>query len=143
MGYDFHITRKADWSDKDGPTIAEAEWRDLVASDPELTIDADTRCWTTDGEWLFVAWRGEAGALAFLNGEITSTNPDEPLIRKMVEIAERLGATVQGDDGERYPDALDARAARRPSWWRRLLGRGLRVRRGGRSCQWTINPPRP
>lgn len=124
MGYELHITRKENWSDEEGPAISEAEWRRLIAQDPELQLDTDTRCSMSDGEYVFAAWNGKTGALGYYNGEITAKNPEEPLIRKMVAIAQRLGATVQGDDGERYPEALDARPRQKMNFWQRLFGGG-------------------
>jgi hypothetical protein len=35
-------------------------------------------------------------------GAIYSKNPDVPIIAKMLQIAERLGAHVRGDDNEIY-----------------------------------------
>jgi hypothetical protein len=35
MGYDIHITRKALWSDEEGPLIPEVEWRKLIESDAD------------------------------------------------------------------------------------------------------------
>jgi hypothetical protein len=102
MGYDLHITRKANWGDDDGPAITEAEWRTIIEVDPELSLDTETRCIMTDGEYVFAAWNGEPGVLGFYRGEISSKNPEKPLIAKMVRIAQALGAQVQGDDGEIY-----------------------------------------
>jgi hypothetical protein len=98
MGYDLHITRKRDWSDEAGPVITETEWRSLVATDHELSLDTETQC----DDYIFAAWNGEAGALAYHEGEITTKNPDKPLVVKMVRIARSLRAQVQGDDGEIY-----------------------------------------
>jgi hypothetical protein len=38
------------------------------------------------------------------NGRVVVKDPDGMLIRKMREIAETLGARVQGDDGEYYEE---------------------------------------
>jgi hypothetical protein len=122
MGYDLHITRKAQWSDEDGPMIGEDEWLRIIETDPELTLDRETQCSFGDEDVVFAAWKGEAGALGWFNGEIGTKNPDRALILKMVEIAEQLGAKVQGDDGEEYPEALKrADASRNAGWWRRLF----------------------
>ena len=105
MGYDLHITRKTDWSDDDGPVITEAEWRATIEADPELNLDRESRCTMTDGEYgeyVFAAWNGEPGVLGYYAGEISTKNPEKPLISKMVRIAQTLGAQVQGDDGEIY-----------------------------------------
>lgn len=124
MGYDLHITRKEDWSDEDGPTISEAEWRRVIEEDPELRLDTETSCTMYDGEYVFAAWNGEPGAFGYYNGEITTKNPTDAFIRKMVAIAKRLNANVQGDEGERYPEALDSRSKRKPNFWRGLFGGG-------------------
>jgi len=102
MGYDLHITRKDDWSEQTGPLISEAEWRSLIESDPQLTLDTQTKLTMSGGDYVFAAWNGQPGALGYYGGEITATDPSEPLIDKMVQIARALGASVQGDDGEVY-----------------------------------------
>jgi hypothetical protein len=102
MGYDLHITRKTSWFDDDGPVITEAEWRATIEADPELSLDTESRCIMADGEYIFAAWNGEPGALGYYAGEISTKSPEEPLISKMVRIAQTLGAQVQGDDGEIY-----------------------------------------
>jgi hypothetical protein len=102
--------------------IAEDEWLRIIESDPELSFDRETRCSFGDEDVVFAAWKGEAGALGWFNGEITTKNPDRALILKMVKIAEILGAKVQGDDGEEYPEALQRDdPSRKAPWWRRLF----------------------
>jgi hypothetical protein len=124
MGYDLHITRKENWFDEDGPPIAEDEWRRVIEEDPELQLDAETRCVMSDGEYVFASWNGEPGALGYYNGEITTKNPPESLVRKMVAIAQRLDAKVQGDDGEVYrPDGTaprERKVVRRPGLLQRV-----------------------
>lgn len=99
MGYDLHITRRKDWSDENDRSISLDEWRSYVESDPELRMDDSL------GDH-FAVWSGpsahELPWLTWANGNIDSKNPDQPLIRKMVAVAAALGASVQGDDGERY-----------------------------------------
>jgi hypothetical protein len=102
VGYDLHITRKANLSDEDGLSIGEAEWRHVIENDPDLSLDQETECTMTNGAYVFAAWKGQAGLLGWYNGEVSATYPDAPLIQKMVQIAESLGAIVQGDDGEVY-----------------------------------------
>jgi hypothetical protein len=122
MGYDLHITRKENWTDDNGESITPDEWLSVLDADPELSRATDTGADTLAG-----AWNGQT-LFRFDNGEITCKNPDEPTIRKMVAIAQRLRANVQGDDAERYPDALApaqptaAPAPPKPSFWRRLFG---------------------
>ena len=102
MGYDLHITRKDNWSDNTGPVVDLTEWRRIVDEDPDLVLDPESRSETSGAESVFAAWKGEQGVLWWCRGEIVTKNPDELLIAKMVQIARRLGANVQGDDGEVY-----------------------------------------
>jgi hypothetical protein len=123
MGYDVHITRRAQWQDDRGPAITVEHWRALVAADPELQFDGDL------GEDV-ATWRGgpAPGWIAWRAGNLETKNPDIALLRKMAAIAAVLDAQVQGDDGERYDAAGNAQPAPRPrrpglvarlwSWWR-------------------------
>jgi hypothetical protein len=136
MGYDLHITRKKYWCDEEGPVISPEEWLAVVRDDPELTLSAE------NGPY-FANWSGPSRYpdpwLDYFEGDVFAKNPDDPLIEKMVQIADRLGAKVQGDDGEVYPgagqsprqeepdeteemDQVPARNSLRP-WWKRLIGR--------------------
>ena len=99
MGYTFHITRKEYWSDDDGPRIALVEWLDYVSTDSEIVADPITR----DPEKYVLVSRPEPWPLWWTkSGEIQTTNPDEGVIGKLVEIAEALDARVLGDDDEIY-----------------------------------------
>lgn len=104
MGYDFHITRRTNWSDE-GKDISAEEWLFLVANDPELHLQ------TKNGP-CFVTWDGPSSLnnpwLIWSKGQITTKNPDDVLIDKMVVIARKLKAKVQGDDGELYRSSKDA-----------------------------------
>src|SRR5205814_2079341 len=99
VGYDLHITRADHWAENQGREISRDEWLALVANDPELTLDpvngADYALWSGrcryPDPW-FNWWRGN----------ISTKNPDRAIIAKMIQIAERLGARAQGDDGEFY-----------------------------------------
>ena len=104
MGYDLHITRADDWGDNVGHQITADEWLQLVAEDPELRL-ADY-----NGPY-FALWSGRSKYpdpwLDWLAGNIYSKNPDKALVQKMLQIAIRLGARVQGDDGEFYTDVSE------------------------------------
>ncbi|MFN3148678.1 hypothetical protein [Bremerella sp.] len=131
MGYDLHITRRKYHFDDEGPAISESEWRALVESDPELSF-------SNDGNGpLFATWNGECKypdpwfAYSADNGSINTKNPDEKIIAKMLEIAARLGAKVQGDDGEVYrtpteayeeEDEQEQGSEVKLPWWKRWLG---------------------
>ena len=99
MGYDLHITRRSPWDDRTGVAIERREWQALIASDPELSLYTDVGA---EHEGLVASYRSYEGALRWEDGEVISRNPEITLVVKMVAIAERLGARVQGDDGEIY-----------------------------------------
>jgi hypothetical protein len=128
MGYDFHITRRKYYHDEDGPSITEEEWKALVEADPELEFrDSDNP--------LFATWNGKSEYpdpwfdYWAEYGRIDTKNPDNPIIAKMLEMAKKLNAKVQGDDGEVYTSPTSyhseedemAEQTSRP-WWKRLLG---------------------
>jgi hypothetical protein len=98
MGYDLHITRRAQWSDE-GADIAAAEWLAYVARDAELRLA------TVNGPY-FAIWSGpceyEEAWFDWSCGNISTKNPDLAIIRKMVAIARALNARVVGDEGEEY-----------------------------------------
>lgn len=101
MGYDLHITRREDWS-AEGDDITADEWLEYVHSDPEFRISG------INGPY-FADWNGRSKhAEPWLNwssGVIYTKNPDRALVDKMILIAKKLGAKVQGDDGEDYSDS--------------------------------------
>ena len=98
MGYDLHITRRAHWSEK-GDDISPNEWLTLVENDPELQLD------NSNGPY-FAVWQGPSTKtcywLTWTDGQIYTKNPDDLIIGKMLKISRKLGAKVQGDDGEIY-----------------------------------------
>jgi hypothetical protein len=96
MGYDLHITRKRHWVDEDGPVITPDEWLAVLDSDPELSRATDAGDDPHAG-----AWKGQT-LFWFTDGEIRCSNPDRPIVQKMYEIAQRLQASLQGDDRETY-----------------------------------------
>lgn len=120
MGYDLHITRRKRWTDY-GNNITAKEWLALVKSDPELKIDRKQGCY-------FAIWSGkctlESPWLDWSDGKISTKNPDDALIDKMVEIARKLNAVVQGDEGEIYKSAKDAHRQYNPS---KIIALALRV----------------
>lgn len=115
MGYEVHITRKTEWFDNDGPAISIEEWLGYVASDPEMRADGYAEVKTPegtlriddDGIAVWIAYPGHCknGNMAWFchfEDRITVKNPDESILVKMYEIASKLEAKVQGDEGEEY-----------------------------------------
>ena len=100
MGYELHITRKTDWSEIEGARIDRSEWEAIIESDSELTLNTTTQ----SDDRLSATFRAQGHSLKWDDGQIHAKNPDSVLITKMVDIARRLNAQVQGDDGEVYND---------------------------------------
>lgn len=98
MGYDLYITRKEFHASNEGVVITPDEWLAVIQNDPELTVNDLNHpyfaYWTGPGQ--YPCW------LDYINGDLYSKNPTDEMVDKMVQIAKRLGARVQGDDGEEY-----------------------------------------
>jgi len=110
MGYELHITRAEFWAENEGHEITRAEWLRLVEQDAELAIDDQ------NGP-LFAVWGPTSPNyspwLDWSEGNIYTKNPSRKALAKMLHIADLLGATVQGDEGEiyvsldDYPESVD------------------------------------
>lgn len=102
MGYDVHITRAEHWSDNAGHEISSDEWLDVVKRDPQLKLEG------VNGPFVAI-WTAhptnEEVWLDWVDGNITTKNPDEAILKKMMAIATGLNANVQDDDGEYYTGA--------------------------------------
>ena len=117
MGYDLHITRRTHWSN-DGDDISAEEWLTLVSADPELQLE------TANGPYFAIWSRPSLDGrhwLTWSNGQISTMNPDDGLIDKMVKISRKLGAKVQGDDGEIYKNSAHHPLVARISAFRLFL----------------------
>ncbi|MHC5063591.1 MAG: hypothetical protein ACYTG5_06420 [Planctomycetota bacterium] len=97
MGYDLHVTRAIDWTANEGLTISSAEWLEFVEVDKEL--------WRDPANGPYAARMSAKTWFDWFEGNIFTTDPEAATVRKMLEIAERLSAAVQGDDGEFYDSA--------------------------------------
>jgi hypothetical protein len=115
MGYDVHITRKENWFD-DGPEISLHEWKTFIDTDEEMRLDGYAEAKlpgvnvlrvASDGLVVWTAYLGSTagGNMAwfdFRSGNVVVKNPDVAILSKMWQIAQKLGARVQGDDCEIY-----------------------------------------
>jgi len=125
MGYEFHITRRERWSHENSTPndISLNEWLSYIDNDPELEL--------TEGYWVkvpgskesqpapgFCEWNAhpldESPWFDYSDGSISTKNPDDATIRKMLAIAEALNAQVQGDDCEVYVISRTNEAVRGP-----------------------------
>lgn len=129
MGYNVYITRREDWFDHDEDTmIDQDEWADVVDADDEMD-------WDEENEPLYAVWEGSPDIrFWYSEGNIETKNPNVKEIRKMFELATRLGAAVQGEGLEMYDEngeqwLTEARQAeiqelsQRTSLWGRLMKR--------------------
>jgi len=117
MGYDIHITRQENWYDDDtSKTISLTEWKKYLESDLEMRLDNFAEAILQNGDKIrlenegLAVWTKYSGDkidsnhawFDFRSGNITVKNPDEEIMRKMLSIAEKLNAKMQGDEGEIY-----------------------------------------
>ena len=105
MGYDFHITRAEDWTESEDAPIAREEWIELASNDGELFPMPENG----DAFYAFGGRDNPHSWFDWFEGKVFTKNPDKLVLTKMLELAGRLQARVQGDDGELYesPDDLD------------------------------------
>jgi hypothetical protein len=104
LGYDLHIARAEYWAENEDAPITHDEWIALAASDEDLFAMPE------NGD-AFFAFGDRVDPHAWFDwfeGDVLTKNPDRPTLTKMLDLAERLDARVQGDDGELYesPDDL-------------------------------------
>ncbi|GAB2665112.1 hypothetical protein GCM10027036_18330 [Flavihumibacter cheonanensis] len=116
MGYNLHIVRRNDWDDfEEESNISLEEWLTYVRSDDELdlTNGYEVKIPGTENSFQnvpgFCNWTGHTTKATdnipwfdYGNGMISTKYPDDETIKKMIAIAEKLNAKVQGDDDEFY-----------------------------------------
>ncbi len=136
MGYDIHITRKENWFDEDGVNeIKLNEWTSYIASDSEMRLEDQASSTNKIREgikyknnglavWTSYSKNGLEDNYAWFDyraGNVTVKNPDEEIINKMIDIAGRVNAKVQGDDGETYEaktSSMNKQGAQvKRRWW--------------------------
>ncbi|WP_156374671.1 hypothetical protein [Pseudorhodoferax sp. Leaf274] len=98
MGYDIHLTRREHWFDENEPEISLQQWLEYVATDSEIQPDPEN----PDPENFVVTLDGVVWPLWWDRGEVTTKNPHERVIIKLVKVAQVLKARVLGDDDEIY-----------------------------------------
>src|SRR5262245_55779019 len=122
MGWEVHMTRAEHWTESDQCPITKEEWLAVIKADPELRIEeANGPC--------FAVWPGpciypEGSWFDWPDGQVNTKNPDRAILGKLLQLADKLSATVQGDDGEIYscPEDLPVsnvvKTSPRRVWWR-------------------------
>lgn len=101
MGYDLRITRAIDWDRNQGCEISLREWFAIIDSDAELSPDP------TNGP--SAVRYGKTGWFDWFEGNVFTTDPEPADVSKMLAIAAKLTAAVQGDAGEFYDSVYDWR----------------------------------
>ena len=123
MGYEVHITRAKQWIESGQAPISLREWLAYMKTDPEFRLDGFAEATTPQGEtiqteseglavWTAYSKHGVGENMAwfgFSEDQIIVKNPDEEILRKMMQIGKALGAKVQGDDGEEYGEPASPR----------------------------------
>lgn len=113
IGYDLHVTKAVEWSQSSRHPITEAEWRAAVAADGQLRMDTvatavnpDTHEVIQINNQLMASWTDpetkKKHYFYYSRGQIAIKNPSESAIKKMKALASKLGARIQGDEGELY-----------------------------------------
>ena len=116
MGYDAHITRKAQWITTRGPKISAEEWRAFVAAEPDLRWYPDVEDRDDRGVEIVDSLGDVVGVIYWDRGDVKTKNPNGELLGRMIEIADKLDARVMGDDGETYRDSNRPHVSR-PSYF--------------------------
>jgi hypothetical protein len=116
MGYDFHVTRKAQWFEEHGPIISAEEWARYVDTHAECRwLEVAGRTRQLDDAVCVVDSLGiEIGRLWWCRGEVRTKNPSTELISYMIEAGNALSARVMGDEGETFRDANTPNISRSP-----------------------------
>lgn len=100
MGYNVHITR-SDWvyANRQRNRIILDEWRRVAEADSDFVRaeHATAYRWTVSN-WTF----------CYRQGRVFVKSPDDDTLRKIFEVARKLNALVQGDNGKYYRQTQDA-----------------------------------
>ena len=100
MGYLMHITRGDDWSDDAKERITAEEWRKVIESHTQVELwEGETDVYTVkdcDGVTPAIGYDDRSGTIWVRAGYFEEALP------VILDLADQLGAVVQGDDGEYY-----------------------------------------
>lgn len=111
MGCDVYITRQSNWfRAAEAKRISEVEWRSVVEADSEMWLCGFAEATSPqDGTVryenpLLAEWLGHPHYsqvwFDFRDGNVVVKNPDELVVKKMKQLAHKLDAGVQGEEGE-------------------------------------------
>ncbi len=104
MGYDLHATRANHWIRSAGHEISAAEWGEVITWDPDLQRDKSHGTHA-------VVWVDREGTnrgwFDWYDGAVYTTDPNGATVEKLLELATRMKARVQGDADEFYEKIED------------------------------------
>jgi len=118
VSYQVYITRAEFWAENEGSEISAGEWLELLRKDAEISQDQ------ANGPYFGVLGGSQESTESWLDwsgGNLYTSYPNRAMQKKMLQIAGKLGAVIQGDDGEIYasvedfPEPIDRRLATAPS----------------------------
>jgi len=118
MGYSVKIARLYNQEGEEQTSdITLEEWLDYIVTDTELERPLESDLTDNNREYYqqkpgYCEWTYHSKYIEpfarpwfdYYNGEIFSENTDDETLLKMIAIAERLNASVQGQDGELYTE---------------------------------------
>jgi hypothetical protein len=143
VGYELHIHRADEWYRSGQRPVTADEWLAVVAADPELRIDGQ------NGRY-FAVWPGACrypGGTWFdwYEGRVFTKNPDRVTLIKMLELARRLRARVQGTTGVLHPAGGSAERGEnrrvRPPFAAAVVALLVRAGQAHPSSPWNRRPP--
>jgi len=130
MSYNAYITRANFWAENQGFEIPAAEWLQLIDGDNELEQGEG------NGPFFAVFTGSDSSGNLWIDwseGNLFASYPNRALQKKLLQVADKLSAIVQGDDGEVYttiddfPESVELHraqtsvTARRPAYERREI----------------------
>ena len=101
MSYSVHIIRQT--AEGQQTPITQDEWNALIDSDPELQRPEPGHINYNDRSALLPVDGVDSAdwqCLGWVTGSILSYYPQQPMLKKMGQIARHLGAVVTSDDGD-------------------------------------------
>jgi hypothetical protein len=122
MGYNLHISRRDEWGNPVPNDITYADWKRLADADPDFEVCGHAS-WVVnavlieeDGpepspreevvesyDCYGLLTSSSYPSFDYHGGRVVVRGPDDAVTaRKIVEVAAKLGAVVQGDEGEYY-----------------------------------------
>ena len=123
MGYELDIKRNSE------NIITLTEWQEYIKNDPEFDATEEFSGTTKEGDTLTIStpnaglWKNKV-PFTFTEklGHITVKNPDDDIIKKMVEIAKSVDAIVVGEEGEEYDENYFSQgfqsSSNKKPWWK-------------------------